>query len=91
MTHLKGTTVVGGRNASLVLPDLPAFQKMLKMQIFVKCEIFQIFNMSSIENNSNIVNAGQRPNGGQMRLPVCSLCFRSSFKGLERGFSHSFP
>lgn len=45
MAHLKeGVTiqrkpVVESRNVSLVLPDLPVFQKMLKMQIFVKREI----------------------------------------------------
>lgn len=55
-----GDTVVEGRNVSLVLPDLSVFQKMLKMQIFVKCEISQIFNISSIENNSNIVLAKQK-------------------------------
>ena len=45
MTHLKETVscqwkpVVGSRNVSLVLPDLPVFQNMLKIQIFVKSKI----------------------------------------------------
>lgn len=40
--------VVGSRSVGLVLPDLPVFQKMLKIQIFVKCEISPFLDIGSI-------------------------------------------
>lgn len=40
--------VVESKNVSLVLPDVPVFQKILKMQIFIKCEISRILNLGSI-------------------------------------------
>lgn len=44
-SHLKETVavqwkpLVGSRNVSLGMPDLLVFQKMLEIQIFIKCEI----------------------------------------------------